>query len=66
MRRQASKSALIDDYALFYKYMYSAIIVSPFSLGSYIHLFMSIFSRNLHKKLILKYSFRKIEGTVTY
>lgn len=66
IRRQASKSALIDDYTLFYKYIYSAIIIRPFIIGSYIHLFISIFSRHIHKKLILKYGFREIEGTVTY
>ncbi|RQW84901.1 MAG: glycosyltransferase [Geobacter sp.] len=66
LRRQASKCAANDDYKLFYKYLFKSIQARPFYMSSYIHLLLSLVSRQLHKKLITAFGVKDIDGIVTF
>jgi glycosyltransferase involved in cell wall biosynthesis len=66
LRRQASKAAVNDDYSLFFDKILLAIKIRPFNFVTYIHLFISFLSQNLHKKLIHIFGVKKIDGIVRY
>ena len=60
LRRIGSLCSLDGKVTEGRKYLLKSIFANPVNLGSYFHLLLSVFSRNIHRKVIMKYGVQTV------
>jgi glycosyltransferase involved in cell wall biosynthesis len=60
LRRIGSLYSLDGNAAAGRRYLLKSILANPANLGSYLHLILSVLSRNMHQKIIMKYGVQTI------